>query len=64
MTGELFEDLRVAVGCTFISDIRVDENRQRTIRVASSFEHEHYSEKQWNDLADYLKCPRELFTGD
>lgn len=55
MTGDLFEDLREALGCMYISDIRLDSNRQQAIRITLSFAYEDYSEKQWNDLSNYLQ---------
>lgn len=61
MTGDLFEDLREAIGCTYISDIRLDGNRLQAILVASSFSHENYSKKQWDDISHYLRCPSDMF---
>lgn len=55
MTGDLFENLRDAMGCMYISDIRLEKNKKRAISIASYLRQKYYSEKQWNDLVDYLK---------
>ncbi len=52
--ADLFEDVRHAVGCLYISDLRTDLYRPLAIQVMHDLDLTHYSTATLADMAVYL----------
>ncbi len=51
---DLFEDVRHAIGCPYISDLRSDLYRPLAIQVMRELDLTHYSMAALADMATYL----------
>lgn len=50
---DLFEAVRVRLGCIHISDIPFIQDKERIRRVIADIPRESYPEKQWIDFESY-----------
>lgn len=57
-TKDLFEALKEAVGCMYISDLCYTPYREQAIRKAKRMELSAYGEPQIDDLCNYLSIDR------
>lgn len=61
MSRDVFEDLKVKVGCEYISDIQYSPNKEAARRYAGRFDLREYPLGQLSDLAEYLYATKERF---
>lgn len=64
---DLFEYIRTLLGCEYISDIRLPENRTLARRTFSEMNLSGYSQREINDMKEYLgisRCKKEKPTGE
>ncbi len=58
----LLDLLTEAVGCGYLSNLHLTENRKQLIKILRAIPTEEYSEKEWEDAARYLLGNENLFT--
>lgn len=64
---DLFEYIRTLLGCEYISDIRLPENRTLARRTFSEMNLSGYSQREIDDMKEYLgisRCKKEKTTGE
>ena len=55
---DLFEYIRTLLGCEYISDIRLPENRTLARRMFSKMNLSGYSQREIDDMKEYLGISR------
>lgn len=50
----MFEDLRILIGCEFISDIRIEPYRHEACQILISSTLVGYPLEQWKDMLKYF----------
>ena len=58
---DLFEDLREAMCCDYISDLKYYQNSTAVVCAALRFEPSNYKLSEWNDLVDYIFSEKREF---
>lgn len=53
MRDDLFEEVRVRLGCMYISDIPFIWDKERIRRAIADIPREAYPERQWVDFESY-----------
>lgn len=62
---DLFETLAEGISCDYISDLRLNSNREKIRQYFLHFNtDEQYGLRQWEDLADYLLRKKTSFCSE
>lgn len=59
MEKGLLDTLQEIVECTYLSDLHIEENRDRVRMAIMQVRSEDYSAHEWQDAAHYLRSNRD-----
>jgi hypothetical protein len=51
---DLLDDLYEAVGCTYLSDLRLRSNHKRVVQALAQLSPQDYTPAQWQEAVRYL----------